>query len=106
MAPEVWKYYTSYSFGADLWSLGCVLVFRCNNGRHLFNTGEDVVRWRGVRRGTVAPSHHTTGPSYSSRLVGMVARLLNPNPKLRPSAEDVVAECTLDRMSSPQRGTF
>ena len=106
MAPEVWRDHTSFSFGADLWSLGCVLVFRCNNGRHLFDKGENVVSWRGARRGTVAPSHHTTGSSYSSRLVGMVARLLNPDPKLRPSAEDVVAECTLDRMSPPQRGTF
>ena len=105
MAPEVWADYQSYSFGADLWSLGCVLVFRCNNGRHLFFEGEDVLRWRGAGKNTLAPSHHTTSSSYSSGLVQLVARLLDPNPKLRLSADEVLAECTMERMSPPRRRT-
>ena len=105
MAPEVWSDYKSYSFGADLWSLGCVLVFRCNNGRHLFFEGEEVVRWRGIGKHTVAPSHHTTSSSYSTGLVHLVSKLLNPDPKLRLSADEVLAECTLERMSPPRRKT-
>ena len=105
MAPEVWEDYKSYSFGADLWSLGCVLAFRCNTGRHLFYEGDDVLRWKGVGKHTVAPSHHTTSSSYSKGLVNLIGGLLNPDPKLRPSAQDVVAECTQERMTPPRRST-
>merc|ERR1712037_564860 len=75
------------------------------NGRHLFFKGEEVVQWRGAGKNTVAPSHHTTSSSYSSGLVQLVSRLLNPDPNLRPSADDVLAECTLERMSPPRRRT-
>ena len=35
MAPEVWENYTRYTFSADIWSLGCIMAFQCNKGKHL-----------------------------------------------------------------------
>eukprot|EP00092_Neocalanus_flemingeri_P023158 GFUD01025111.1.p1 GENE.GFUD01025111.1~~GFUD01025111.1.p1 ORF type:complete len:146 (-),score=25.84 GFUD01025111.1:320-757(-) len=42
MAPEVYADYERYSAASDVWSLGCVMAFFMNNGRHVFYTQEDV----------------------------------------------------------------
>ena len=36
MAPEVTSKHLKYSYGADIFSLGCIMVFYCNRGKHLF----------------------------------------------------------------------
>lgn len=36
MAPEVGSKHLKYSYGADIFSLGCILAFYCNRGKHLF----------------------------------------------------------------------
>ena len=36
MAPEVTSKHLKYSYGADIFSLGCILAFYCNRGKHLF----------------------------------------------------------------------
>ena len=100
----MWEDYTCYSLPSDLWSLGCVLMFRCQGGRHLFFQEEAVVRWRGLRRGALPAPHHST-PPYSPALTALLGRLLGPRPADRAPAGWVLAQCTEDRLAGPRRKT-
>ena len=48
---KVWDNSSSYSFGADLWSLGCVAIYQCNHGLHLFHSPEEVKCWGAATKG-------------------------------------------------------
>ena len=77
MASEV-VFRENYTFSADIWSLGAVMSFVCNNGIHLFNDKYDVMRWLGTE--DPLPRH------FNSFLRNIVNRLLRPNYEERPSA--------------------
>ena len=88
-----------YTFSADIWSLGCIMAFNCNKGQHLIQvTRQDLVdgmaqkmkEWTGLPQGTIS--------GYSSDLVGLIERMLHPDHHGRPSAKEVLEECTDDRM--------
>ena len=80
MAPEV-IFRENYTFSADMWSLGAVMSFVCNNGEHLFKDKYDVMRWFGNE--DPLPKH------FTSTLRNVVNMLLQPNYKERPSAAEV-----------------
>ena len=48
MAPEVTSNWRKYSFGADIFSLGCILAFYANQGKHLFYSQEEINKWQGI----------------------------------------------------------
>ena len=84
MAPEVHNG-REYTFSADMWSLGAVMSFYCNLGKHLFLDLHVLARWSGNERSL---------PDYYSReLRSLVAKLLNPDYRSRPSAANVISEC-------------
>ena len=80
MAPEV-IFRENYTFSADMWSLGAVMSFVCNNGEHLFKDKYDVMRWFGNE--DPLPKH------FTSTLRNVVNMLLQPNYKERPSVAEV-----------------
>ena len=41
----MWTNVCRYSFPADVWSLGCILMFRCSRGNHLFQFRREDVRF-------------------------------------------------------------
>ena len=67
-----------YSSPADMWSLGAVVSFLCNE-RHLFTSVASVVGWRGGQ------SPIDSG-KYSIDLRQLVADLLSPNATRRLTA--------------------
>ena len=44
ICAQVWTNVCRYSFPADIWSLGCILMFRCSRGNHLFQFRREDVR--------------------------------------------------------------
>ena len=84
----MWVNYKGYTFSADIWSLGCIMAFNCNKGNHLLSMARTIPELvqkmqRGVPQGAIQ--------DYSSDLFG---RMLHPDHHRRPSAEEILAECT------------
>ena len=67
-----------------MWSLGTVISFCCN-WKHLFTSTSSVFRWKGRKSPLDAGK-------YSNSLHQLVASLLSPNAKKRPSASQVLQE--------------
>ena len=95
----MWTNHKGYTFSADIWSLGCVVAFRCNRGEHLFQVtrqdlmlgmAEKMSRWSGL------PQEDPI-KGYSSDLVALIGRMLHPDHHARPSAKEIRAECTAAR---------
>jgi len=91
MAPEVWTNHKGYTFSADIWSLGCIMAFNCNRGKHLFQVSrtlpemiQKMKEWRGL-------------PQGANDLVALIGRMLHPDHHGRPSAKEIRAECTAAR---------
>ena len=74
-----------YSKPVDMWSLGAVMSFHCNE-QHLFTEWYSVTRWEGGQ------STIDSG-EYSFDLRQLVADLLSPNDIFRPTAQKVYQEC-------------
>jgi serine/threonine protein kinase len=75
---------------ADIWSLGCIMTFCCNRAKPLFSSPVEVIRWRGLQPGDIQGG-------YSRGLVGLIRRMLSFKAGDRPSAGEVVRECTKER---------
>jgi len=84
MAPEALAMEDFYTTSADMWSLGAVISFCCNREHPLTDTAS-VYNWRGGNSTLDAYQ-------YSSGLRRLVANLLSPNAKKRPSASQVLQE--------------
>lgn len=83
MAPEVLDK-QQYTFSADMWSLGAVLSFVCNKGKHLFESNDEVRKLKGMK--------DPLPKRFSSSLRGVAIKLLSINPKERPSASAIYKE--------------
>ena len=46
LSPEVYGDFETYSAGADMWSLGCVVAFYMRQGKHVFDSKEEVTSYR------------------------------------------------------------
>ena len=96
MAPEVASNWRKYSFGADIFSLGCILAFYANQGKHLFYSQEEINKWQGimdeVNDVVMEPGRH------SADLVEIVGKMLRLEQRERPSAKEIMQQCTQTRM--------
>lgn len=81
MAPEVLKE-DLYTSSADLWSLGAVISFVCNNGVHWFKDRQETISWQ--------CGQNPVPGFYSITLSQQVSNLLHPEYKMRPSAKSIV----------------
>ena len=88
MAPEVYEDYEKYSEKSDVWSLGCVMAFYLNKGRHVFYTPEDVQSYGGQEHIVDDDSFE----EYSEDLLELVFKMLNSDADERPTAKDVFEE--------------
>ena len=79
---QVLDEFKNYSFPADIWSLGALISFFCN-GEHLFCHPGVIQLWS---KTNVLPDH------YSKDLKNLVASMLDPYPKNRPSAGNIDEE--------------
>eukprot|EP00092_Neocalanus_flemingeri_P064939 GFUD01078885.1.p1 GENE.GFUD01078885.1~~GFUD01078885.1.p1 ORF type:complete len:275 (-),score=49.33 GFUD01078885.1:169-993(-) len=91
MAPEVYDDYEKFSAASDVWSLGCVIAFRINKGRHVFYTQEDVQSYAGQEHVVDDDSYE----DYSQDLLQLVFRMLSADDDERPTAKDVQKETHL-----------
>lgn len=98
MAPEVYEDYETYSEKSDVWSLGCVMAFYLNKGRHLFYTPEDVQSYGGHEH----ILDDEAFDEYTHGLLELVFRMLNPDADERPTAKEVHEETML--FDRPERG--
>ena len=79
---QVLRNFESYSFPADIWSFGAVVHYFVNC-QHLFASAKEVLTW----------SKRDALPScYSPELRALVASMLDPNPKGRPTAKEIFEE--------------
>ena len=93
LAPEQGKG-RKYSFGADIFSLGCVCVFYANQGRHLFKNQDEIENWGGGVMEEVLDSDQN-----SADLVDLVGKMVRLEQKERPSAKEILEQCTDARKS-------
>ena len=75
LSPEVYEDFETYSSGADMWSLGCVIAFYIRQGKHVFESKEEVLHYK--------PGHASQrvfeGPlmsQYSEQLLELVYSLV------------------------------
>ena len=104
MAPEVTSNWRKYSFGADIFSLGCILVFYANQGKHLFYNQDEVNKWQGVMDDL---DNEVLEPGrYSTDLVEIIGRMLRVDQEERPSTKEILQECTKTRMMVKSRMSY
>ena len=85
MAPEVLRGNDPHiSTSADMWSLGAVLTFAANDGKHLFRTEQDVFQWRGEK----SPMQR----QFKYPLDDLVLSLLSVDKHRRPSAKQLIQD--------------
>jgi serine/threonine protein kinase len=101
MAPEISSNWRKYSFGADIFSLGCILVFFANRGKHLFYSQEEIQKWAGMAR-----EDDVIRPGYSADLVRVVGNMLEVEHTARPTAKEVRDLCTMARMQVKPRSSY
>ena len=83
-----WK---RYSFGADIFSFGCVIAFFVNRGKHLFPDDSKVRKWRGLRKDDIISG-------YSSDLFSLICSTLDPEHRRRPAARGLLQLCTKEKL--------
>ncbi|CAD8209976.1 unnamed protein product [Paramecium octaurelia] len=84
MSPELFKY-KPYSYKSDVWALGCCLYEMCNL-RHAF----DAQSMNGLALKILKGSYPSISQSYSKGLRDLINKMLNINPKARPTIQEIV----------------
>ena len=84
MSPEALKDHERYGKPSDIWSLGAVISFICNE-RHLFWNPMEVAKWPGDKSSL-------DEFKYSIDLRRLTADMLCPTPLTRPTASKIVSE--------------
>lgn len=84
MSPELFKY-KPYSYKSDIWALGCVMYEICNL-KHAF----DAQNLNGLAVKILKGNYLPINPQYSKSLKGLIADMLNTQPKMRPSIEEIL----------------
>ena len=75
MGPEVLRDFETYSAASDVWSLGCVIAFFMRNGKHVFNSNEDVLYYKPRMASDMIFDEERTN-NYSSTLVQLVCSMI------------------------------
>ena len=83
-----WK---KYSFGADIFSFGCVVAFFVNRGNHLFPDDSEVKKWQGL-------VDNSLRLGYSPSLVSAIGSTLDPEHRKRPAARRLLELCTNENL--------
>ena len=84
MSPEIWQHH-SYNSASDMWAVGCIIFEMCS-GRPPFLADDMQGLARKVR---YSPSPRISS-AYSSDLASLIKRLMSKEPRLRPSAKDIL----------------
>ena len=88
---QIWMSKRRYTFSADIWSLGCAIMFVCNRGEHLFKMErQDLVHgmarkmagWKGLAKSGLERQ-------FSSQLVSLITTMLRPDHHQRPTAQNI-----------------
>jgi serine/threonine protein kinase len=99
LSPEVYEDFETYSAGADMWSLGCVIAFYMRQGRHVFQSKEEVTSYRAGHASERIFDTANLG-QYSGELLELVYSLVQVTTEERPAAEEVLARVTPARQES------
>mmetsp|Transcript_52010 Transcript_52010/g.59393 ORF Transcript_52010/g.59393 Transcript_52010/m.59393 type:complete len:614 (-) Transcript_52010:509-2350(-) len=83
-SPEVWRD-QPYNSKSDIWSLGCVL-YECCTMKPPFRADDMQGLFRKVQKGVYAPIPTT----YSNELSNFLKSMLQVNPTLRPSCDQIL----------------
>ena len=81
MSPEIFRY-QKYGISTDIWSLGAVISFVCNKGKHLFTSKSDVMEWDGSK-------NPIDEKKYSRYICILLTNIMNPMEKDRPTANGI-----------------
>ena len=85
-SPEVWKD-RPYDFKSDIWSLGCVL-YEMASLRPPFKAKD----MNGLYKKVVSALYPPISSRYSSEFKEVIAQMLQPNPHLRPTTQQLLSE--------------
>ena len=72
----------AYAFTADIWSFGAVVYFFISC-QHLFSSKDQVEKWN---------KKTPIGNPYSYELKDLVAKMLDPDARGRPTAKEILVE--------------
>ena len=79
---QVLQNFEAYAFTADIWSFGAVVHFFINC-QHLFLSKDQVERWN---------KKTPIDDPYSYELKDLVAKMLDPDARGRPTAKEILVE--------------
>jgi serine/threonine-protein kinase len=97
MAPEAIETPREVGVEADIWSLGA-MIYELLTGLKPFGTGLKAVSRIVIADYENFPDFVTANPQFghlSEKLIGLIVRCLTVDPKARPTADELVAECGL-----------
>lgn len=84
MSPEIWNG-EGYNEKADMWSLGC-LIYQMASLSHAFTSPNYVTLYQKIS----SVQYKKSLPSYPPILSSFIEKLIQRDPTLRPSAEDLL----------------
>ncbi|KAK4129904.1 hypothetical protein BT67DRAFT_253131 [Trichocladium antarcticum] len=75
----------------DIFSLGLVFFYVLSRGNHPFDCGDRFMREVNIRQGNYSLQHLDVLGDFAFEARDLIASMLNANPKLRPTARDVMS---------------
>lgn len=84
LSPEVWNG-KKYNSKTDIWSLGCILYEMCTLHKP-FDGNNPTELFQAVLKGNYDP----IPPRYSGELIELVTDMLQQDPSLRPTAQQII----------------